>query len=94
MKINGITMDTRHLAEGLYQIICQQGMQGVVAVGMMPKDIVDLVDQLLREKVKALAAANPSTVNLDRFEYTVEELTRAIHSEIYAVASDAGKLLV
>ena len=44
------------IADGLYEIIYEQGEDSIVAFGMIPKWIMDLTEQSVREKVVAEAA--------------------------------------
>ena len=54
--INNLRVDVEPLAEGLYQLICQAGDDAIVAHGMIPYGMVELLRKLLREKILAIAA--------------------------------------
>lgn len=102
MKINGLSVDTQAIADGLYKIICEREEEAIVAFGMIPKWIMDLTEKLVREKVIA--------ENARQLDLTVEELkpyvdekllTESVDSilheislGIYTAAKRAGKLLV
>lgn len=49
MNINGLTVDTQAIADGLYEIICEREEEAIVAFGMIPKWIMDLTEKLVRE---------------------------------------------
>jgi hypothetical protein len=51
MKINGLKVDTQAIADGLYAIITEKGEEAIVAFGMIPKWIMDLLEVQLREKI-------------------------------------------
>ena len=102
MKINGLNVDSQAIADGLYAIICEQGEEAIVAFGMIPKWIMDLAEQSIREKV---VAENARLLNLtvealrpyvdDRLlSETVRPILHEISLGIYAAAAKAGKLLV
>ena len=102
MKINGLNVDTRKIAEGLYDLIEQKGEAGIVAFGMIPKWIVDLLEKLLREKIISESARQVGisadelspVVDQDKVKQMVSEISRAICIDIYAVAGERGKMLV
>jgi len=102
MKINGLVADTRKIAEGLYDIIEEKGEAGIVAFGMIPKWTVDLLEKHVRQKVIAESARQMGVteselaphVDQNKVNQTVSEISRAICTDIYAVASDRGRMLV
>lgn len=51
MKVNGLNVNTEAIGEGLYRIICEKGEEAIVAFGMIPKWIMDLLEKQLREKI-------------------------------------------
>jgi hypothetical protein len=102
MQINGLIVDTKAIADGLYEIICERGEEAIVAFGMIPRWIMDLTEKLVREKV---IAENARLLNLtvdELWPYVDEELLREtvtpimheISLGVYAAAAKAGKLLV
>lgn len=102
MKINGLTVDTQAIADGLYEIICEKGEDPIVAFGMIPKWIMDLTEKLVREKV---IAENARLLNLTVEELTpyvdekllketVRPITHEICVGIYTAAKRAGKMCV
>ena len=102
MKINGLSVDTQAIADGLYAIICEKGEDAIVAFGMIPKWIMDLTEKLVREKVIAetarqlnltVAELQPQVDNKLLAE-TVNLILHEISLGIYAAAAKAGKLLV
>jgi hypothetical protein len=62
MKINGLIVDTQAIADGLYEIICERDEEAIVAFGMIPKWIIDLAEQAIREKI---IAENAKRLNLN-----------------------------
>ncbi len=56
MKLNGLVVDTQAIADGLYGIICHKGEESIVAFGMIPKWIIDVLEKQLREKIVRTAA--------------------------------------
>jgi len=102
MKINGLNVNAQAIADGLYVIICEKGEDSTVAFGMIPKWIMDVTEQLVREKV---IAENAKRLNLAVEELkpyvdekllaeTVNPIIHEICLGIYAAAAKAGKLLV
>ena len=102
MKINGLSVDTQTIADGLYAIICERGEEAVVAFGMIPKWIMDLTEKLVREKVLSETARRLNLTvaelqpHLDDklLSETVNPILHEITIGIYAAAAKAGKLLV
>lgn len=102
MRINGLNVDTRKIAEGLYAIIEEKGEAGIVAFGMIPKWIVDLLEKLVREKIISESARQVGVsagqltphVDQDKVKKMVSEISHAVCTDIYAVASERGKMLV
>jgi hypothetical protein len=102
MKINGLTVDTQPIADGLYVIICEWGEESIVAFGMISKWIMDLAEKAIREKVIAESARRLNLTVAEFLPYVDEQLLSAtvnpilheISLGIYAAASKAGKLLV
>ena len=102
MKINGLSVDTQAIANGLYTIICEREEDAIVAFGMIPKWIMDQTETLVREKI---ISENARRLNLTIEELkpfvdekllteTVNPILHEIALGIYAAASRAGKLLV
>lgn len=50
MKINGLTVDTQAITDGLYAIICEHEEEAIVAFGMIPQWIMDLTEKLAEKK--------------------------------------------
>lgn len=102
MKINGLIVDTQAIADGLYEIICEREEEAIVAFGMIPKWIMDLAEQLIREKIIAENAKRLNLTVEERRPYVDEKLlTETVNSilheialGIYTAAKRAGKLLV
>jgi hypothetical protein len=102
MRINGLSVDTQAIAEGLYDIICGKGEDSIVAFGMISKWIVDLTEKLVREKVIAETARQLNLTVEELKPYidekhlmeTVQPIIHEICLGIYAAAAKAGKLLV
>lgn len=102
MKINGLIVDTQKIADGLYQIICDKGEEGIVAFGMIPKWIVDSLETQLREKLIATAAAKLQVspeelapyISEDMIRATVDPIVRQVTTDIYGSAKRAGRMIV
>ena len=102
MKINGLTVDTPTIADGLYQIICEREEDALVAYGMLPKWIMDLTEKLFREKILAENARRLNLAVEELAPYVdgelltekVRPIVHAISIEIYTAAKRAGKMLV
>jgi len=102
MKINGLTVDTQAIADGLYAIICEKDEEAIVAFGMIPKWIMDLTEKLVRERVIAETARKLNLTAAELQPYvddkvlseTVAPILHEISLGIYAAAAKAGKLLV
>lgn len=102
MQINGLSVDTQAIADGLYVIICERGEDAIVAFGMIPKWIVDLTEQLLREKILAesarrlgISAEDLKPLVDDRLlADTANPILHEISIGIYGAAKRAGKLFV
>ncbi|HMP84028.1 MAG TPA: hypothetical protein PKA41_15115 [Verrucomicrobiota bacterium] len=102
MNINGLTVDTQAIADGLYKIICEKGEDAIVAFGMIPKWIMDLTEKLVREKVIAETAKRLNLTVEELSPYvdeklvteTVRPIIREISLGIYQAAAKAGKLIV
>lgn len=54
ISIHGLQIDEVRLAEGVYDIIVQKGEEGVVAFGMIPLWVHEMLERLLREKVLSI----------------------------------------
>src|SRR5262245_39757488 len=52
----GLKVDAPAIGQGIYEMICDAGQDDIVAVGMIPKPFMDLLESKLREKVVRLAA--------------------------------------
>ena len=102
MKINGLIVNTKAIADGLYKIICKREEEAIVAFGMIPKWIMDLMEQLIREKI---IAENARRLNLTVEELkpymdekllaeTINPIIHEICLGIYEAAKRAGKLIV
>lgn len=102
MKINGLNVNTQAIADGLYDIICEKGEDGIVAFGMIPRWILDLTEKLVREKVIAESARQLGVtveelkpfVDEELLTETVNPIMHEICLGIYGAAARAGKLLV
>ncbi len=102
MNIQGLRVDAPAIADGLYEIICDRGQEAIVAFGMIPKDIIDLVEKILRERVIALWARQLDVAVEEAMPYVDEAKLRAIVQPIiheitvgiYNAAARAGKMVV
>ncbi|HUJ08544.1 MAG TPA: hypothetical protein VL171_00820 [Verrucomicrobiae bacterium] len=102
MNIDGLKVDAQAIADGLYQIICDRGQEAIVAFGMIPKEIIDLVEKLIRDRVIELAANQHGVTVTEFLPFVDEAKLRAIVNPIvheitvgiYAAAQRAGKMCV
>jgi hypothetical protein len=107
MQISGLNVDTKKIGRGMYEIICQMEQEAIVAFGMIPIEINDILEKMLREKMLDIAA---SQRKMSREEFdelvsviggldermikrTIDEVIREIIVEIFRAASEAGKML-
>jgi hypothetical protein len=73
-----------------------------VAFGMIPKWIVDLLEKMVREKIISESAKQVGVsadqlaphVDQAKINRMVSEISHAVCTDIYAVASQRGKMLV
>jgi hypothetical protein len=104
MKTNGLNVDTKAIACGLYKIICERDQAAIVAFGMLPADIMESTDKMLCEKIIAIAAKqngiSPEVLELTglvdqtKVKKIAQEIMHEISVEIYRCASKAGKMCV
>lgn len=103
MNIKGIQADTGALAAGLYDLICEQGQDHIVAFGMIPKAIVDLLEKNLREKVIGIVETKEMATieEISRFfnvkaevDSIVKAIIRQVCVDILSVAKQRGQMIV
>ena len=102
MMVGGIVADTQAIANGLYDIIVKTGQEAVVAFGMLPAELMNKTEEMLREKVISEAAKQRGcrveeiTPYVDKaaVDKIVRPIMHAISSDIYAAAKRAGKMIV
>ena len=102
MNINGLKVNTDAIGEGLYRIICQQGQEAIVAFGMLPADIMESLDKMLREKILAESAKQIGCSVREmkliyderKMQDTVRPIVREVSTAIFRAASHAGKMVV
>lgn len=102
MKINGLNVDSATIGRGMYDIICEQGQEALIAFGMIPKEIADMLEKLLREKVVKESARQLGItpeelkphIDAKLLQQTVQTILRECCSEIYAAAKEKGKTIV
>lgn len=102
MKINGLTVDTAKIGQGLYEIICEKEEDHIVAFGMIPKWVMDMTEKEVRQKIM-LEAAKQVGCNVEEIipyldsatiEGMVRPIMRQIGTEIYTAAAKAGRMVV
>lgn len=102
MKHNGLVIDEKQIATGLYDIICQQGEEAIVAFGMIPKWIVDMLEVQLRRKIIEIKAVQCNStpdevspfVSEELMQDTMRPIVHAVTVQIYGVASERGMMRV
>lgn len=102
MNTNGLNINTAAIADGIYQIICEKGEEALVAFGMLPAPLMEMVERQMREKIIELSAKQHglSTEDAKKFlseeklRATVNPIVREISCGVYAAASRAGKMCV
>ncbi len=94
--INGIKFDPAPIGAGLYKLIVARKQDGIVAIGMIPADIVQFAGKLIREKVSSLIPVEKYTPaeRAKMIEQADKQICKEVVSAIYQAASDAGKMLV
>lgn len=102
MKVNGLTVDTAAIGQGLYEIICEKGEEAIVAFGMIPKWAMDMAEAEARDKIVALAASQYQVtveeflpyLDKEKLDATIRAIMRQIGTEIYNAAAKAGRMVV
>ena len=86
MQLNGLRIDEVAIGRGLYEIICAQGDQAVVAFGMIPKWCIDSLRPMLREKIISEAAKRIGHEANEVREYvneaTIADMMREIERQV------------
>lgn len=102
MKQDGYDIDTKAIADGLYQIITEQGDEAIVAFGMLPAPIMRMAEDMIRSKVIEIAAQQQGVTieeikpHIDKqvVDRLVSKAMKEISVGILNAASRAKKLLV
>lgn len=102
MKIENLEVDTKAIATGLYDIIVEKGEEAIVAFGMLPKWIIDLLEKEASEKLirvtadfyKLSADEFRPYVDKAKLKELVGQIVHQCSLDIYAVAKERGALLV
>jgi hypothetical protein len=102
MKINGLNVNAQAIADGLYDIICAQNEEALVAFGMIPKWAVDMTEKQMREKVIREAARQLEVtvtefapfVDDQKVSQTVGAIMKEVCTGIYAAAKRKGAMVV
>lgn len=102
MQKNGIIVDTKAIANGLYRIITEKGEESLVAFGMIPLWIIELAEKMIREKIIEIKAAQMQVtpdelrphVDKAALDAIVAPIIRQISTDIYGAAKDAGMMIV
>ena len=100
-RINGLTVNSQAIGEGVYRIICDKGDQAVVAFGMIPKWAIDMVEKHLRDKIIEEAAKQRECTVAEFAPFVCEKLVREtvnpilreISCAILGAAANAGKMI-
>jgi hypothetical protein len=103
MKIEGISIDTRAIAEGVYNLFDEEQI-AVCAFGMLPANIMESLRRMLGERIEEVAKSqcqkqygfqpNRECAKADLKKRFVSEALRQIAIEIYGIAKEYDALLV
>lgn len=104
MNMHGLNVDADAIGAGLYRIIQERGQEAIVAFGMIPADLMDMVRKQLRDKVieeagkKVGATAQElelmGVVDDSKVSRIVRDIEHQVCLGIYKAASDAGGMVV
>ena len=102
MNINGLKVNTQAIGEGLYRIICQQGQEAIVAMGMIPLEFIEGLERQLRVKILDIAAQQNECkvselqpfVSEKLIKETMAPIVHEVTIAIFRAAKNAGKLMV
>lgn len=109
MKLNGLLIDEKAIGAGIYGLICEAGKEGIVSVGMIPIEFVEMLRKTLRAKLVSINAealgckpadlegariGGKPVIDEGKVAELVAEIEKKVVSEIYAAAARAGKMLV
>ena len=103
MNIEGITIDARRIAEGIYNLFDEEQV-AVCAFGMLPANIMESLERMLGEKIEEIAKddcqrqygfrPDRDCAKTDLKRCFVSEAMRQIALEIYGIAKEHDALLV
>jgi hypothetical protein len=94
MSIKGLTIDARAIGAGLYRIIEQRDQAALVAFGMLPADLMEMLNGVLREKFVSLAQAQGKQLPEAELKDLVSDTEKKVCSAIYSAAAEKGRMLV
>lgn len=102
--IEGLNVDTQKIGEGLYKIICARGEEALVAFGMLPKDLINMLEAQTLDRVVKITADGLGVTDQearllelrqnDRVIETVREIVKDVCPQIYAAAARKRMMLV
>jgi len=102
LRRSGLKVNAEAIGRGMYGLITKAGEESIVAFGMLPKWIMDILDAQLRQKVLEIVAKQ-TFIPADEIECMIDpksldaivaEITKEVISFIYTAAAGRGKLLV
>ncbi|MEK6794090.1 MAG: hypothetical protein AABZ39_04895 [Spirochaetota bacterium] len=102
MRKYGLVIDTEAIGKGMYNLIEERGQDAIVAFGMLPAEVMEMLERLIREKVINTAAGQYGLqsdeielyVDEKKIKEIVNDITHQVCVEIYRAASAAGKMMV
>jgi hypothetical protein len=94
MHIEGLKINAAAIGAGLYDIIEQRDQAALVAFGMLPADLMNMLKQQLCDKFTTLAKAQGAELPADELKELVRDTEHQVAVAIYAEASRKGKMIV
>ena len=103
MKINGLDINTEAIGQGLFNLIEDQGDTHILAFGMLPAPLMELVSKQMKQKVLDIVyEQNGITEPLKEFlpidhkalDKLVADVMREVASAVYKAAAKANVMIV
>lgn len=102
MRIENMQVDADKIAEGIYEIILERGQEAIVAFGMLPADLMRMVEQNARRKVIEVTAAFyelppelfEPMVDESKLKPIVQKIVHEVSVAIYRQAKKHGMMIV
>ena len=92
-EIEGLKVDAEKIGQGLYAMICERGEESIVAFGMIPLWVIEILEKELKGKLIELANVQGAELDEKALKGMMEGIVRNVSIEIYKAASVAGKMV-